>query len=86
MKKLKEEDYKIAILSISSAIYDNDLPGDYDNALDILLHAAKKQIGQMVVRNEKYGSSRCPYCNAVVGRSQHYCGQCGQKLDWRTWL
>lgn len=42
-----------------------------------------KQISKKVVRNEKYNNYRCPCCNAVIGMSQHYCCQCGQKLDWR---
>lgn len=36
-----------------------------------------------VIKNEKHGSYRCAYCNAVVHISQHYCSQCGQQLDWR---
>ena len=39
--------------------------------------------GVAVVRNEKYGNFRCPRCNKVVYRSEHYCSQCGNKLDWR---
>ena len=42
-----------------------------------------KQIGNEVIRNEKYHNYRCPRCNKVVGLSDHYCSQCGQKLDWR---
>ena len=49
----------------------------------ILYKANNKQIGKNVVKNEKYSNYRCPCCNAVVGMSQHYCCQCGQKLDWR---
>ena len=37
-----------------------------------------------VVVDPKYKSLRCPKCNtALIGRYGHYCGQCGQKLDWR---
>lgn len=42
-----------------------------------------KQVGKDVVVNTKYVNYRCPRCNAVLGISQHYCCQCGQKLNWR---
>lgn len=81
--KITERDYKMAILSISSKIYDNELPSKYDRELNILLRAARKQVAEKVAKSEKYGSYRCPVCDAVICRSQHYCSQCGQKFDWR---
>lgn len=79
--KLKEEDYQKAILSVSSKIYDEQIPATID--MDILIYAAKKQIGQKVVVNEKYNGYRCPRCNYVAYGSNHYCSECGQKLSWR---
>lgn len=79
--KIKEEDYKKAIFSISSKIYDEEIPATKD--IDILVHATNKQIGKKVAISEKYNSYRCPCCDNNVGRSNHYCSQCGQKLDWR---
>ena len=37
-------------------------------------------IAKQVVIDKKYGSVRCPSCNAVLGASSHYCWQCGQKV------
>lgn len=40
--------------------------------------------GKKVIMNSKYKNLRCPRCEtALIGRYDHYCGQCGQKLDWR---
>lgn len=40
--------------------------------------------GEKVVVDPKYGSFRCPKCNTVItSRYDHYCKDCGQKLDWR---
>lgn len=79
--KIKEGDYRKAIFSISSKIYDEEIPATND--IDILVYAANKQIGKKVAVSEKYNSYRCPCCNGNATRSMHYCGQCGQKLDWR---
>ena len=79
--RIKEEDYKKAILSISSKIYDEEIPATKD--IDILIYATKKQIAKKIAVSEKYNSYRCPCCNDNVNRSAHYCSQCGQKLDWR---
>lgn len=58
---------------------------DYKIAIENIICVSKveDQAGKKVVTNEKYGSCRCPRCNKVVGISEHYCSQCGQKLDWR---
>ena len=37
-------------------------------------------VAKQVVIDKKYGSTRCPSCNAVLGASSHYCWQCGQKV------
>ena len=79
--RVKEDDYRKAILSVSAKIYDGEIPATGD--MDILVWATKKQIGRKVVISEKYNSDRCPRCNYVVYRSNHYCSECGQKLDWR---
>ncbi len=40
--------------------------------------------GEKVVVDPKYGSFCCPKCNTVItSEYDHYCRQCGQKLDWR---
>lgn len=36
------------------------------------------------VINPRFLNFRCPRCNAVVGHFQHYCDQCGKKLDWQN--
>ena len=64
--KITEREYEMAILSISSSIYDNELPPKYDRDLNVLLRAARKQVGEKVVKSEKYGSYRCPVCDAVI--------------------
>ena len=79
--RIKEEDYKKAVFSISSKIYNEEIPATED--IDILVHATKKQIGKRVVLNNEYNSYRCPCCNIIIYRSNQYCSQCGQKLDWR---
>ena len=81
--KLKEIDYETAVFSMSSKVYNNEISSRHDKDISILIHATKKQIGKKVVRSEKYGSYRCPCCDAVIHRTQHYCSQCGQKFDWR---
>jgi len=80
--RIKEDDYKKAVLSISEKVYENEIPATKD--IDILVYAANKQIGKKVKLSEKFNSNRCPCCDKVVFRSEHYCSQCGQKLDWRT--
>ena len=45
--------------------------------------ALEKVEPKAVVKSETYGSDRCPKCDNVIYRSQHYCSQCGQKFDWR---
>lgn len=80
--RLKEDDYKKAILSVSAKIYDEKIPATGD--MDILVYAAKKQIGKRVAVSSKFNSYRCPICDIIVTRSQHYCSQCGQKIDWRS--
>ena len=49
----------------------------------LLYKENNKHVSKNVVKNEKYNNYRCPLCNAVVGMSQHYCCQCGQKLNWK---
>ena len=44
--RLKEDDYRKAILSISSKVYDEEIPATGD--LDVLVYAAKKQIAARV--------------------------------------
>ena len=42
--------------------------------------AQERLVAKQVIINKKYGSIRCPSCNAVLGASSHYCWQCGQKV------
>nr|DAL66823.1 MAG TPA: hydrogenase/urease nickel incorporation protein [Bacteriophage sp.] len=52
----------------------SDVLSDYFNRIE-----SKK-----VVVDPKYESYRCPKCNTtLIGQYDHYCRQCGQKLDWR---
>ena len=64
MRRIKEEDIKKAILSVSMKIYDDEIPATED--IDILIQVAKKHIGMPPVINGQYGSSRCTYCDRVV--------------------
>lgn len=64
MKRIKEEDIKKAILSVSMKIYDDEIPATED--IDILIQVAKKHIGMSPVINGGYGSSRCTCCGQSV--------------------
>ena len=64
MKRIKEEDIKKAILSVSMKIYDDEIPATED--IDILIQVAKKHIGMPTVINGGYGSSHCTYCGQSV--------------------
>ena len=55
-----------------------------DKLIDLYYEINRSITDVKVVKSEKYNSYRCPCCNAVVYISQHYCSQCGQKLDWRN--
>ena len=52
-------------------------------SVDSLERKTNKLTAIKVVKNEEYNNYRCPCCNQVVYRSQHYCSECGQKLDWQ---
>ena len=69
--------------------YDNNvhceqkIEGLVDDVMDTIAHGVTVQerlIAKQVVIDKKYGSVRCPSCNAVLGASSHYCWQCGQKV------
>lgn len=45
-----------------------------------------REVGRPVLRAEKYGCDRCPYCKEFVYALTNYCSKCGQKLDWRRTL
>lgn len=47
-----------------------------------IISALEKQMRQPVIKNAKYNSDRCPRCDGHVFGRQHFCSQCGQKLDW----
>lgn len=64
MRRIKEEDIKKAILSVSMKIYDNEIPATED--IDILIQVAKKHIGMSPVINGKYGSGCCTHCGQKV--------------------
>lgn len=52
----------------------SDVLSDYFNRIE-----SKK-----VVIDPMYESCRCPKCNTkLIGQYDHYCRQCGQKLDWK---
>lgn len=51
-----------------------------DYLLDSGVTVQERLVEKQVVVNKKYGSIRCPSCNAVLGASSHYCWQCGQKV------
>lgn len=85
MSRLKEDDYRKAIMSVSSKIYNGEIPATKD--MDILVWAAKKQIGKKPVAVDGWGGylkHRCPSCNYIVDRSNNYCSECGRKLEWRS--
>lgn len=71
----------------SPAIYYDDFCDIVDEVAteitDGIAHGVTVQerlVAKQVVTNKKYGSIRCPSCNAVLGASSHYCWQCGQKV------
>lgn len=45
---------------------------------------AEKEIAKKLLPdNRYYGIGMCPTCGVVfTSRTTHYCGNCGQKLDW----
>ena len=47
--------------------------------------ALEKQIAKKPTPDKKfYGFGFCPTCNACfMDNSTNYCGNCGQKLDWK---
>ena len=69
--RITEQESRSAVLSISSKIYNDEIPVTIHKDIDILVHAANKQIGRKVVVSETYGSYRCPQCNHVINFSQH---------------
>lgn len=81
--RTKPDEYEKALFTIETKILSGVIPATSD--MDIATKAIKKQIGQKVAFGKRYESNRCPCCNAVVNPSEHYCSQCGQKLDWRVY-
>ena len=57
---------------------------EYEELADYLIAngvmVQERLVAKQVVIDKKYGSTRCPSCNAVLGASPHYCWQCGQKV------
>lgn len=53
-------------------------------ALDIAIKALEKHIPKKPLPDNKYyGNGKCPKCGAIfLTKSTHYCGNCGQALDW----
>ena len=79
--RIKEEDYQRVHLRLSTKVYSDEVPATED--VDVIGFALQKQISKKVVKSTKYNSMRCPKCDGIVYASNHYCSQCGQKLDWR---
>ena len=57
-------------------------------ALDIAIKALEKQIPKKPedvkqFRSSDYQIGLCPSCRGGVNSEFQYCGDCGQKLDWR---
>lgn len=52
----------------------------------IAIDAIEKQIPKAPLPEERYyGNGKCPRCAAVfLDKSTHYCGNCGQALEWRA--
>ena len=78
--RIKEEDYKRVHLRLGMKVYSGDVTANED--IDVIGFALQKQISKHVVKSPKYNSDRCPVCDKVVYRSEHYCSQCGQKIGW----
>ena len=54
-------------------------------AIDRLVEAARLRIKQKPVPEPEfcYGNGCCPNCRVYfIDKSTHYCGNCGQALDW----
>lgn len=78
--KITEEDYKRAVFSVSLKIYNNEIPAIQD--IDVLVHAANKQIAKPISIVPNSFKEKCPCCNNEVNYRYIYCFKCGQKLDW----
>lgn len=51
------------------------------NSQEIANFVIKKWTSEPLIKDEKYGSMRCPSCNAVINyKTGHFCVECGQKL------
>lgn len=85
MKFNKEEVYN-ALDILTCQIQESDELGwcckqELKNVLDDYFNRIESK---KVVIDPKYESYRCPKCNTtLIGQYDHYCRQCGQKLDWR---
>ena len=70
-------DYKKAIYWIAAAVL--------NAAIDRLVEAARFRIKRKPVPEPEfcYGNGCCPNCRVYfIDKSTHYCGNCGQALDW----
>ena len=76
--KIKEDDYRKAILRVGMDIYDDIIPVSRD--IEIILYAAKKQIGENPVLSSNKVGYCCPSCNKPIYASDRYCSRCGQKI------
>ena len=48
------------------------------------LVAGQRFMPKDAVWNEKFSNYRCPRCDHITLVYQSYCGQCGQKINWRS--
>lgn len=80
-----KEDVMNAFDILTCQVSDTDVLGSEckKEVKDVLNEYFDKSTRKRVAISEKYGSTRCPKCNTtLIGRYDHYCRQCGQKLDW----
>lgn len=73
--------------TIDNAIYavQNCIDQKIEKCKEVILSALMKQVPlKLKPDNKYYGIGRCPVCDCVFfDKSTNYCGNCGQKLDFK---
>ena len=72
----------IKILEVAKAECEWNAPLDYQEAFDMAIKALEKQMPTKTIKPESpYFRYACPSCGNYP-LSGHYCGECGQAIDW----
>ena len=84
--KYIEEDIWTAYYYLIARVKSDDEIGKTSKKVlkDIIGHYLSYSKSKKVIMNPKYKNLRCPRCDtALIDSYDHYCRQCGQKLDLR---